>query len=352
MFCARLTNFSVILAGTFLLASCGNSDADAPKKIRSDVPAATAIVQPASQNEIITAAGTVRLRRETALGFTTSGKVASVRFDEGDRVKGGALIAALDTRTVSADLETARAERDRAEAEYNRIQSLYSEGWVTRARLEQSEAALRAARARVDASGFASSTAQIIAPSGGIILARNIDVGQIVSAGTTALILGETSKGFVLRVPLSDADASRLSIGKRALVKISAISAEPIEASVIEKDGRADERTGTFNIDFLLPSNDRLRSGQLGIIEIELPRIADGAIAIPATAIFGVRAGEGLVYVMDDKRRVKQRGVVIGRMTDAGLEISTGLVAGEIVVIRGIEKLREGDRISPVRSPQ
>ena len=350
MFSARLTNISIILAATFLLVACGNSEVKAPQKKRGDIPAETAIVQPASQNEIITVAGTVRLRRETALGFTTSGKVALVRYDEGDRVKGGALIAALDTRTVSADLETARAERDRADAEYNRIQSLYSQGWVTKSRLEQSEAAFRAARARVDASDFASSTAQIIAPSGGIILARNIDTGQIVSAGTTAIIFGETSKGFVLRVPLSDADASRLSVGKRARVKISAVSDEPLEAAVIEKDGRADERTGTFNVDFLLPANDRLRSGQLGTIEIELPHSSDGAIAIPGTAIFGVRAGEGLVYVVESKKRVRKRAVEIDKLTDAGLEISAGLNPGDVVVIRGIEKLREGDRISPIRN--
>jgi len=346
---ATIKQVSLTIVGSLLLLGCSETEAEEKPKTRDPIPAATIIVQPASQNEIITAAGTVRLRRETALGFTTSGKVASVRYEEGDRVRRGATLAALDNSTVSADLDGAKAERDRAAAEYGRIKSLYSDGWVTKARLEQAEAASRAARARVDAAGFASRTAHIHAPSNGIILSRNIDVGQIVPAGTTAIILGETDKGFVLRVPFTDGDASRVRIGMRANVTISALSDEVIEAVVSEKDGRADERTGTFEVSFLLPADSRLRSGQLGSVEIEVSRGNDGSIAIPSTAIFGVRSGEGLVFVVEAKNRVKQRNVVIGDLTDDNLEIASGLKEGDMVVTRGIEKLRDGDIIKPIR---
>ena len=345
-----LARQSLVLAASLSLIGCGQTEAEEKPKQRDPVPAATMIVQPASQNEIITTAGTVRLRRETALGFTTSGKVASVRYEEGDRVKRGAILAALDTSTVSADLDSARAERDRANSELSRIKSLYADGWVTKAQLEQSEAVARAARARVKASSFASNTSHIHAPSGGIILTRNVDAGQIVSAGQTVLVLGETGKGYVLRVPLTDSDASRVRVGMRANVTIKAVSDDPIEAVVSEKDGRADERTGTFEVNFLLPANDRLRSGQLGVVEIEVSRNNDGAIAVPATSIFGVRSGEGLVFVVDAKNRVKQRGVVLGQLTDDYLEIRSGLSEGDVIVTRGTEKLQDGYEIKPIRT--
>ncbi|QTD55001.1 efflux RND transporter periplasmic adaptor subunit [Parasphingorhabdus cellanae] len=341
---------SLALVAMVLLTACGQSEADEKRASDEPIPAATIVVSSASQNETITAAGTVRLRRETELGFTTSGQVASVRYEEGDRVKRGALLAALDTSTVSADLESAKAERDRAQAEFDRIKSLYADGWVTKARLEQAEAATRAAKAQVNASGFASRTAQITAPSNGIILTRNIDAGQIVNAGTTALVLGETDKGFVLKVPMTDADASRIRTGMRANVAITAISDQPFESIVSEKDGRADEQTGTFEVSFRLPGNEKLRSGQLGTVEIEVTRSDDGAIAVPATAIFGVRSGEGLVFVVDEKNRVKQRNVVIGELTDDVLEITSGLNDSDVVVTRGVEKLRDGDRIKPIRA--
>ncbi|WP_417620503.1 efflux RND transporter periplasmic adaptor subunit [Parasphingorhabdus sp.] len=341
-----------ILGGLVVLAGCSAGKPDENTKSTDLIPAAVTTVQPASENEIISAAGTVRLRRETALGFTTGGQVASVSYEEGDRVKRGAMLAALDSSTVEADLNAARAERDRAEAEYGRIRELFKDGWVTKARLEQSDAAARAARARVKATGFASRTSQIHAPSNGIVLTRNIDAGQVVAPGTTALVLGETDKGFVLRVPMTDADASRVHVGMPARVLVSAVSDLPIQAVVSEKDGRADERTGTFEVSFLLPVDDRLRSGQLGMVEIEVSRRTASGFTIPANAIFGVRTGEGLVFVVDVKNRVKQRNVYLGKLNDESLEILDGLEEGDVIVTRGVEKLRDGDVIKPIRTAQ
>ena len=340
----------LVISATVFLLGCAATEAEEVPKNKDPVPAAVATVQSASDTETLTLAGTIRLRRETALGFTTSGKVASVRYEEGDQVRRGAVLAALDTSTVSADLEAANAEQDRTEAQYARINSLYKDGWVTKAQLEQSEAAMRAARANVKASQFASSTSHIHAPSGGIILTRNIDAGQIVSAGQTALVLGETGKGFVLRVPMTDADASRIRPGMRAMVRIKAVQQEPIDAVVSEKDGRADTRTGTFEVSFLLPTNSRLRSGQLGTVEVQVNRGVSGTLVIPSTAIFGIRSGEGLVFTVDDKNKVSQKSVVLGPLTDDSVEIDSGLTEGDKIVSRGVEDLRNGDIIKPIRA--
>ena len=340
-----------IFVGLVSLTGCGFGEQAEKPQSNGPIPAAVTIVQPASENELLVAAGTVRLRRETALGFTTGGKVVSVRFEEGDRVKRGAVLAALDNSNVAADLSAARAERDLAEAELGRIEKLFKDGWVTKARLEQAEAATRAAQARIRSTEFASRTASIRAPGNGIILSRNIDAGQIVAAGTTALVLGETDKGFVLRVPMTDSDAARVRVGMPAKVMISAVSDVPIDAVISEKDARADERTGTFEVSFLLPGNGRLRSGQLGRVEIAVSRNSSSSLVIPANAIFGVRTGEGLVFVVDAKNRVKQRNVDIGKMTDQNLEILSGLKEGEVIVTRGVEKLRDGDLIKPIRTP-
>ncbi|MEH6826615.1 efflux RND transporter periplasmic adaptor subunit [Parasphingorhabdus sp.] len=341
-----------ILVGLVFLTGCSVSEPAEKPKSTDPVPAAVTTVQPASDSETLNAAGTVRLRRETSLGFTTGGKVASVRYEEGDRVKRGAILAALDNSTVAADLSAARAERDRAEAEFDRIEKLFKDGWVTKSRLEQADATARAARARIEATEFASRTSYIRAPSNGIVLSRNIDAGQIVTAGMTALILGEIDKGFVLRVPMPDSDAARISVGMPAKVMLSAVSKTPLDAVVSEKDGRADERTGTFEVSFSLPASERLRSGQLGMVEVQVSRETAATFAIPANAIFGVRTDEGLVFVVDAKNRVKQRNVQIGKLTDKSLEILAGLKEGEVIVTRGVEKLRDGDLIKPIRTAQ
>ena len=335
-----------------LLAACG-ADKTATKAVPDEVyPVQVVIVQQENLQRVINTVGTVRYRRETPLGFTTAGKVATVRFEEGDFVKRGALLAALDTTLVGADVSVATAERNRARAEFDRMRSLYADGWVTKARYEAAEAAVTSADARVRQAGFASGTAQLYAPSSGVVLTRNVQPGQVVAAGTPALILGEGDNGFVFRVPIVDRDASKLRVGMAAEISIESLGGAPIAATISEIDGRANEATGAFSVQFRLASRPQLRSGQIGTASIRLPASdSGGTLQIPASALFGVRTGEGLVYVVDAKSRVETRNVAIERVTDDFVIVSGGLKPGDIIVTSGLEKLRTGSKVRAIKAP-
>jgi multidrug efflux pump subunit AcrA (membrane-fusion protein) len=99
----------------------------------------------------------------------------------------------------------------------------------------------------------------------------------------------------------------------------------PITATISEIDGRANQATGAFTVQFSLPASARLKSGQIGTASIKLPAADDGALQIPASAIFGMRANEGLVYIVDAKtERVETRNVAIERVTDGSLSSPAG----------------------------
>jgi membrane fusion protein (multidrug efflux system) len=335
----------------FLTAACDKKEA-AVAQVKNDDTVAVQVVtvQPTNLIRSINAVGTVRHRRETPLGFTTSGKVSSIRYDVGDYVKRGALIAALDTTSVGADLNVAQAERDRANGELARMASLYKDGWVTKSRYEAAQAAATSASARVQQAGFASGTAQLYAPSSGVVLARNAQPGQVVSAGTAAIILGQDNEGFVFRVPIIDSDASKLRVGMSADISIESLGDVPIKASISEIDGRANETTGAFTVQFSIAPRTGVRSGQIGTAKISLPAAEDGSLQIPASALFGVRTGEGLVYIVDPKsKRVEIRNVAIERLTDGFVIVTGGIAPGEMIVVSGTEKLRTGTKVSAVR---
>lgn len=337
------------------LVSCSDGNAarkaDAGDKV---YPVTIALVQPAATTRLIAAAGTVRYRYETPLGFTTAGKIASIRFQEGDRVVPGALIAALDATQVSAGLESARAELQRAEAELGRFQQLFEKGWVTRAQLERTEATARAARAQVSNAGFASGTSRITAPSGGIILARTAEPGQVVAAGTQIVVLGESSGGLVLRAPVIDSDVGRLSVGMPATVRLSALPEGMIEGTISEIDARADPASGAFEVVVALPAHPGLRSGQIGTAEFRVAAAPeDAGLAIPASAVFNVRADEGFVYLLDAKsNRVRARAVQIGKVDDRQLVITGGLKPGDRIVATGLGLLVDGARVRPLATRQ
>ena len=336
-----------------LAAACDKKEAKTAQVKNEDIVAVQVVtVQPTNLIRSINAVGTVRHRRETPLGFTTSGKVSSMRFDVGDYVKRGALIAALDTTNVGADLNVARAESDRADAELARLGSLYKDGWVTKSQYESAKAAAISASARVQQAGFASGTARLYAPSSGVVLARNAQPGQVVSAGSPAIILGQDDEGFVFRVPIIDSDASKLRIGMPAEILIESLGDTPIKASISEIDGRANETTGAFTVQFSISPRTGVKSGQIGTAKIALPAAVDGSLQIPASALFGVRTGEGLVYVVDPKtNRVETRNVAIDRLTDGFVIVTGGILPGETIVVSGTEKLRTGTKVSSVRLP-
>jgi RND family efflux transporter MFP subunit len=335
-----------------LLAACGEDKAVTKSASDEANPVQVVTVQQENLQRTITAVGTVRYRRETPLGFTTAGKVATVRFEEGDFVKRGALLAALDTTIVGADVSVATAERNRARAEFDRMRSLYADGWVTKARYEAAEAAVASADARVRQAGFASGTAQLYAPSSGVVLTRNVQAGQVIAAGTPALILGEGDDGFVFRVPIVDRDASKLRVGMAADIAIESLGGAPVNATISEIDGRANEATGAFSVQFRLTNRPQLRSGQIGTATIRLPASdSGGTLQIPASALFGVRTGEGLVYVVDAKSRVETRNVSIERVTDDFVIVSGGLKPGDVIVTSGLEKLRTGSKVRAIKAP-
>ena len=301
------------------------------------------------QAAIVTGVGTVALRREASLGFTSAGRIARLSVNEGDVVRRGQVLAALDTTTVGADLMRARAERDRAAAEYRRSSNLMAQGWITRPRLENAKASLQAADANVQAAGFQTANARIVAPGGGTVLARLAEPGQVVAAGAPVLVIGETASGYVLRVPLSDRDAARVVRGAPATVTLAAMDNQAVTGHVIEIGGRSDRATGTFVVEIALPGDARLRSGQIGSVRIVGVGPSHAELRVPATALFAPRGGEAFVYVVDRAtRRVHVRKVSIADAGDDGIRVTGGLERGELIATSRVDRLTDGARIDAI----
>lgn len=338
----------VMIALLLPLAACAKPVAkqDAPAPVpQVRVASVGAIDRPAA----ITGVGTVALRREASLGFTSPGRIARLTVNEGDIVRPGQLLAALDTTTVTADLHRARAERERAAAEFRRSETLMAQGWITRPRLENAKASLQAAEASVSAAQFQTANATIVAPGRGTVLARLAEPGQVVAAGTPVLVVGEAASGYVLRVPLSDRDAARINRGAPASVTLAAMGGAVIQGQVIEVGGRSDRATGTFVVEIGLPADSRLRSGQIGEASITVGDAPTQEIRVPATAVFAPRAGDGFVFVVDAaSRKVRLRKVAIGETSDDGISVRAGLARGETIAVSRVDRLTDGERIDPI----
>lgn len=339
-----------------LLGACGGAG-DPPTRAGGET-AATSVqlfeVGAAGAGPAIRAAGTVRVRRETPLAFWTGGVVARLDPREGDRVRAGTLLAALDSRTIDADVAAARADLARARAERDRQRRLLAQGWVTQARVDAAEAAEGAAAAALERARFAQAKSRIVAPADGVILARRAEPGQTVAAGEPVLVLGEDRSGLVMQVPLAAPEVAGLRVGMPVAVSFPSGVAPAMAGRIVEIAGRADERTGTFRVEVALPESPALRSGLIGQVEIARPQAAGAGapLVVPATALFAARGGEGFVWRLDPgSGTVRATLVRLGEIGPAGVVIEGGLAAGDRIVRTGVDRLTDGARVRVVAGP-
>ncbi|MFN3370318.1 MAG: efflux RND transporter periplasmic adaptor subunit [Sphingomonadaceae bacterium] len=292
--------------------------------------------------------GTVRLRRETPLAFLADGRIATLLVREGDIVASGQILATLDRTAVDASVLAADARAAQAASELARQRRLLEQGWVAKARVEQAEAAARAAEADRQSARFVQAYSIIRAPAAGIILARQAEPGQTLAAGTPVVVLGEFASGFVLRVPLTAGEIAGLARGDMASVRFRDGAAPDMTGRLIEIAGRADPRTGTFLVEYSLPAHPSLRSGQIADVTIE-QRGEAGRLVVPTTALFAARADEGFVWFFDSRtRRISARLVRLGAVLPDGVEVRSGLSAGDLIIAGGVDRLVEGQKVSPV----
>ena len=339
---------TAIIALSLSIAGCDGKAAPTPAT--KPVLVSVFEVQSTLADGGLRATGTIRARRETALSFTSPGRVAAILVEEGQQIRRGELLARLDSTGIAAGASAARAEMVRAQAELARMKALAAKGWVTRPRVEAAEAAEAAARAQVAATSFDERFARIHAPAGGVVLRRHVEPNQTVAAGTPVLSIAEASGGYVLRVPLPDADLAGLQLGQGAAVTIPALGERPFAAAVSEIAARGDERTGTFEVELALPATAGLRSGLIAEARIRVPG-RGSAVAVPTSALFQARADEGFVYVVD-RGIARARVVQVGAVNDREVLVTGGLNAGERVIRTGVDRVRDGVAVSMRPAPR
>jgi RND family efflux transporter MFP subunit len=329
----RVTSTSrAALAAALALAAASLAAVEVP------FPTAEAVYEVALRERIWD--GTVEAVNRATVSAQTSGRVAEILYDVNDFVEAGATIMRFTSveqqaalRQARAALEEAEARFDEAGQEYERVANMFRNETVSRARFEQARANRDAAEARLEAarSGVAAAEEQldyteVRAPYAGIVSARHVEVGELVSPGQ-ALMSGLSLQSLRVNVdvPQSMFDPVR-EIG-RAYVYVGE---ERISADSLTFFPVADAIANTFRVRVNLPDDAAtLFPGmfvKVGFVVGETRRLL-----IPADAV--VRRSElSAVYVVDEER-VGLRQIRLGRRYGDDVEVLAGLGDGEHVAL-------------------
>jgi membrane fusion protein, multidrug efflux system len=336
---SALPPLSAAVLGLFLTA-CSKSPGSAPPR---DLPPAAVRVQKieaVKQPSLEEVVGTVQPKLQAVMEAKVSGRVTRLPVTLGQLVKPGDLLVELAAQEVQARLDQATASLRQSELDFKRFSRLREQGALTQAEFEAAQTRLTIARAALAEAEVLSGYATIVAPFEGVVARKLADVGDLAVPGKPLLALeGRSGLRLVADVPTRLAD--RVPVGASLAVSVES-RPEALRGAVAEVSPAADPATRTVQVKVDLPPTEGLHAGQFGRLEVPGPETT--FLFVPAPAL--VRRGQLEILFVAVDGRAQMRLVRTGKETAQGIEILSGLVSGETIVIEGAESLRDGQPLT------
>ena len=299
----------------------------------------TAPVRVASLVEQVESVGTARAREAVTVTSRVSGIVVAIHFAEGQMVKAGEVLVELDRSAQVAAYDRARAAADDARTRLARARQLRATQSVPEAQIDQLEAALRQAEAQVREAQARSEEMKIIAPFSGRVGLRQVSLGALIQPGTAITTLDDLSR-IRVEFAVPEVFVARLALGQPVVATSPAFGARTFVGEVTAIDTRIDPATRSIRAiaEFDNP-DETLRPGLFLNIVLTLAE-RPSALLVPEEAIDPV-GDRAYVYAVRQGRAVRQQ-VKLGTRLPGEVEILEGLAPNEEVVVRGLQRLRNG----------
>jgi RND family efflux transporter MFP subunit len=353
----------VLLALAAYLMSRGAGGGDALSPNASSAPPTVTVIEPGrtTVTGIINATGSLAARHQIPVGVVgEGGRVIAVPVEVGEWVNKGQVLAVVDrsvqnqeTAGAAAQIKVAEANAELAQANLDRGLKLVDRGFIAKAQIDQLTSTRDAAvaQAKVAEAAYRERLARnaqlnVVAPVAGLILNRNVEVGQVIAPGGTAPFTMAEGGQMELLAKVGEADLAQTSVG--ATAKVSPVGTDKVFIGQIwKKEPTIDptDRQGTARI--ALPYDAAIHPGGFASAQINGATVV--APLLPESAIMSDEKGS-YVYVVDRDNKVERRDVKTGTVTDQGTAVVSGLSGNERIVARAGGFLNPGDKVRPVAS--
>ena len=277
----------------------------------------------------IEAIGTSAANESITVTAKVTGVIRTIKFDDGQFVKKGEEIAAVDAGESDARLNVELANVDEQRKELDRIMGLSQSNNVSRARVDQQVAALKKAEANAAAARARVGDFRIIAPFSGVLGPRRVSLGALVQPGAVITTLDDIST-IKLDFAVPETFLASLRPGLDIEATTTAYPGELFKGQVVSVDSRVDPVTRSVGIRALLPNPEsRLKPGMLMVIDLIKDRRQSLMVAEQALS---PEASQNYVFVIKKDNTVSKVPVVLGRRRLGTVEILEGLNEGDIIV--------------------
>ena len=320
----------------------------APGAAAQAVPVETAAVEAIRLPQAITAVGSLRSDESITLRPEVAGRIASIQFQEGQRVTKGTTLVRLDAAINQAELQQARANQVLAKSKFDRAVDLAKSKFISGQARDEAENNLKVADAALQLVEARLAKTEIKAPFSGIIGLRSVSVGDYVKEGADLVNLESIDPLKVdFRVP--EVYLRQVQAGQPLEISLDAYPNKTFDGRVLAVNPLLDAAGRSVVIRAQVKNQDAsLRPGMFTRVRLITKDVAE-ALVVPEEALVPQGADKFLFKVVDNVAvRTK---VEVGQRRDGKAEIVSGVALGDIIVTAGQQRLRDGVAVSRSTAP-
>ena len=296
----------------------------------------------------VLAVGSLKSRQGVMLRPETSGRVATLGFSDGQRVRRGQLLVQLDDALHQAQLQQAQAQAGIARTNLQRSRELLAQNFVSQSVVDQNIANLQVADSQVALAQAQAARMKVLAPFDGTVGIRSVQVGDYVKDGAELVGIEDLS-GLHVEFTLPERYIARVRTGQPVELALDALPGRVFKGRIEALDSQVDPNGRALRVRAAVENGGALLKPGMFARPRVLFSVREGAVVVPEEALVP-QGGKQLIFkVVDgaDGKKVSQRmEAKVGLRLPGKVEILDGLKAGDQVVTAGHNRLLRGDSVA------
>ncbi|MDX2121114.1 MAG: efflux RND transporter periplasmic adaptor subunit [Gemmatimonadota bacterium] len=340
----------VLVVGVLALAACGKKEAaggggggEGGGGGGFALPVEVAVARQDTVADAVLATGQVEAIQAARLRPEVEGRITEIVMREGAEVGSGDALFRIDDRELKAQVARAEAERDLSEQALTRTRQLLEQNAASASDLERAEATARSSRASLDLLTVRLDRTTVRAPFAGVVGQRYVSLGDYVTSSDSLVTL-QTVDPVRVAFNVPERYAGVVRRGQKVGFRVAAVTGEELTGTVEFVSPEVQLPGRTLLVKALVPNGRRqLQAGMFAEARLATA-LRTSAVVVPEEAVLAVQ-GSYVVWVVDSGK-VARRPVTLGVRAPGEVEIVTGVLPGEQVVVGGLEMLQDGAPVS------
>lgn len=287
--------------------------------------------------------GQAEANTSTSVSFPTAGTLGRVYVEEGQAVKAGQLLAEINPTLLQKALQSAEALLSQARDAYDRMKYLHETNslpeiqWVeTQSKLSQAQSAYDIARKNLE-------DCRLLAPISGVVGRKFVQTGETVMPAQPVMSVLDINKVKV-NVSIPEKEIGGIHADTECGVYVAALDGASFKGGRIVKSVQSDPMTHTYPISIHVDNpGGRLLPGM--VCDVTFGQTGTPALSVPITAVMAGTGDSRYVWVVENGT-AKRKDIRTGMAYGGRIVVTEGLQAGDSVIVKGMQKLSNGSKVS------